>query len=110
MPTAHFTDSAGTVTTIEIKEGHSLMEGARMHGLDGIVAECGGGAICGTCHVQVGTEWFAQLPEPEASEAVLLEMVPERRDTSRLACQIVMHAGLDGIQVSIPSEQIGGAI
>ncbi len=110
MPTAHFTDSTGTVITLEIKDGHSLMEGARMHGLDGIVAECGGGAICGTCHVKVGTPWFAQLPEPEASEAVLLEMVPERGETSRLACQIIMCTGLDGIQVSIPSEQIGGAI
>ena len=86
------------------------MEGAREVELPGIVAECGGGAICGTCHVQVDPAWYARVGEPEGTEAALLEMVPERSDTSRLACQIIVSDALAGLRVRVPSEQIGTSI
>lgn len=96
----------GSRQEIDVPEGWTLMEGARQEGIEGIVADCGGGAICGTCHVRVRREWAEQLPEPEPSEAALLTIVPERSDDSRLACQIPMEPEYDGIEVDIPSAQL----
>lgn len=91
---------------IDVPDGWTLMEGARQEGVQGIVADCGGGAICGTCHVKVRPEWATRLPEPEPSEAALLTIVPELGETSRLACQIPMEPEFDGIEVDIPSRQL----
>ncbi len=91
---------------IDVPEGWTLMEGARQEGVEGIVADCGGGAICGTCHVKVRREWLERLMEPEPSEAALLTIVPETSECSRLACQIPMEPEMDGIEVDIPSEQL----
>jgi 2Fe-2S ferredoxin len=111
MPRVIFTLPEGGERTLEIPAGLSVMEGARdKDGLGGIVAECGGGAICGTCHVQVDAQWYARVGEPEGTEAALLEMVPERCETSRLSCQIILADELDGLRVRVPSEQIGTSI
>lgn len=91
---------------IEVPDGWTLMEGARQEGVEGIVADCGGGAICGTCHVKVRPEWLDRLPEAEPSEAALLTIVPETSERSRLACQIPMEVEMDGIEVDIPATQL----
>lgn len=96
----------GEAVDIDVPEGWTLMEGARQEAIEGIVADCGGGAICGTCHVKVRQEWFDRIPEPEPSEAALLTIVPEVSEFSRLACQIPMEVDLDGIEVDIPSSQL----
>jgi ferredoxin, 2Fe-2S len=96
----------GDEHVVEIPAGWSLMEGARDNTVPGIVAECGGGAICGTCHVSVDPEWFGRLQPAQSTESALLEVVPERSETSRLACQVLMSESLDGIRVRIPSEQL----
>ncbi|MBK0417470.1 (2Fe-2S)-binding protein [Leucobacter sp. CSA1] len=96
----------GSTDEIDVPDGWTLMEGARQEGIQGIVADCGGGAICGTCHVRVRPEWADRLPEPEPSEAALLTIVPEPCETSRLACQIPMEPELEGIEVDIPSTQL----
>jgi 2Fe-2S ferredoxin len=111
MPQVTFVLPDGGERSLDIPAGLSVMEGARdKDGLGGIVAECGGGVICGTCHVQVDAQWYARVGEPEGTEAALLEMVPERCDTSRLSCQIVLTDEHDGLRVRIPAEQIGTSI
>lgn len=106
MVRAHFDEPDGNRVSIDVPDGWSLMEGARQELVQGIVAECGGGAICGTCHVRVGRPWFDKLDEPGPSESALLGVVPESTETSRLACQIMMSDELEDIEVSIPSTQI----
>ncbi|MGH8808972.1 MAG: 2Fe-2S iron-sulfur cluster-binding protein [Noviherbaspirillum sp.] len=106
MPRAIFVTPHGDERSVEVEAGWSLMEGAREEGIPGIVADCGGGAICGTCHVRVDPAWYARLQPSQMSESALLEVVPEGGATSRLACQVVMSDDLDGIRVHIPSEQL----
>lgn len=107
MPSAIFEQPDGDRATVDIPEGWTLMEGARRDDIAGIDAECGGGAICGTCHVQVDGAWLAHLQPADAAEAALLSIVPEQTACSRLACQIVMNDLLDGIVVRVPAEQLG---
>jgi 2Fe-2S ferredoxin len=53
----------------------------------------------------VESPWFEQLPPPISDEQDMLEFVWERRDNSRLSCQVFIDDDLDGIVVHIPEMQ-----
>lgn len=107
MPKVTFVTHDGAITTVEEPDGVSVMQAAQNAGIGGIVAECGGSMMCATCHVYVGEPWAAKLPEMTATESEMLTMtVGERRSASRLSCQIVLSAALDGITVALPERQI----
>lgn len=63
---------------------------------------CEGQMACATCHVIVDPADFARLPAPSEAEEDLLDLAPAATGTSRLACQIVLADGLDGLTVRIP--------
>ncbi|ANY17327.1 2Fe-2S iron-sulfur cluster-binding protein [Bordetella pseudohinzii] len=106
MPQLFFVLPDGSEQAAQAPADWSLMECARDQGIEGVVAECGGGAICGTCHVHVDPEWFAKLEPAGATEEALLDVVPDRGPTSRLACQIMLSEALDGMRVRVPAEQL----
>lgn len=86
---------------VEVDTGYTLMEGAFNQQISGMVAECGGAAACGTCHAYIEPQWSSKLPPVEDLEDAMLFMVDDRRDTSRLCCQIHMTEDMDGIEVEI---------
>lgn len=91
---------------IEVEPGQSLMAAATANGVSEIVAECGGTATCGTCHVWVDPAFADLLPDLDDREDDVLDgVIAERRPTSRLACQIALTTELDGVVVEIPEEQ-----
>jgi 2Fe-2S ferredoxin len=81
------------------------MEAARQHGVDGIVAQCGGACACATCHVYVAPAWLAKLPPRDEMEGAMLENAWEPHENSRLSCQIPVTAALDGLEVTVPERQ-----
>ena len=92
---------------IDVRAGESGMLAATRHGLDGIVAECGGDAMCATCHVYVDEAWLGRLPPMSDEEDALLDgAAAERRANSRLSCQIKLAAELDGLVMRLPERQI----
>ncbi|WP_329455108.1 2Fe-2S iron-sulfur cluster-binding protein [Streptomyces sp. NBC_01497] len=101
-----YTDSSGRAYTVDASIGESVMAAAVKNGVPGIVAECGGNCSCATCHVYVGADFAQRVGGPGDMEEDLLDMaVSERRDTSRLSCQIRVTEELDGLTVEIPPEQ-----
>jgi len=99
-------DFAGTTTTIDVASGQSAMQAAVSKGIAGVVGECGGSAMCATCHVYVHLDWSTRLPEPLATELEMLDCtVSERRNQSRLSCQIRMDETLDGLVLFLPERQ-----
>lgn len=64
-----------------------------------IRAECGGVCACATCHVYVDSEWIGKLPPPDDNESILLEVVDQPTERSRLSCQIVITDAMDGMEV-----------
>ena len=101
-----FIDFEGTQRTVDARPGRSVMLAALDHAVPGIVAECGGGCSCATCHVYVDPDWIARVGEPSESEQMLLEgAVNEPRETSRLSCQIIVTEALDGLRVTTPESQ-----
>ncbi|MCW2583766.1 MAG: hypothetical protein JWQ53_2556 [Klenkia sp.] len=106
MPKVSFVHSDGTERVIDAVVGDSVMITAVRNGVPGIIGECGGNASCATCHVWVREEFVPAVGEPGDVEEDLLDMaVSERRDGSRLSCQIQLGLELDGLTVDIPPIQ-----
>jgi len=107
MPRITYIHADGTRDDIDVAAGLSVMQGAIGRGIDGIVAECGGNAMCATCHVYVAPNHLDRLPPVGADEDALLEGTAcERRANSRLSCQIAVTQELDGLVVELPERQI----
>ncbi len=106
MPDITFIHPDGSEQGLEAPEGVSLMQVASGAGIRGIVAECGGSAMCATCHVYVDPAWVDRLPAPLSNELEMLECTAcERLPNSRLSCQIRITAALHGLVVRLPERQ-----
>jgi 2Fe-2S ferredoxin len=100
-----FQDAAGEARTVEVEPLGTVMEAAMLNNVPGIVAECGGGCSCATCHVHVAEEWLDRLPPPVLEESELVEFLDGAGPTSRLSCQLELAPELDGLTVRTPPEQ-----
>jgi 2Fe-2S ferredoxin len=107
MPTITYVQPDGSEQALQVEDGTTLMRAAVTNGVDGIVGECGGQAMCATCHVYVRPEFAGRLPEIDDEEEEMLDCTTaERTENSRLGCQISVGTGLDGIVVDVPAEQV----
>ncbi|MFC3443341.1 2Fe-2S iron-sulfur cluster-binding protein [Sphingobium rhizovicinum] len=104
MANIYVVDRDGSERAVEVQEGLSLMEALRDNGFDELLALCGGCCSCATCHVYVTPPADGALPPLGDDENDLLDSSDHRRDDSRLSCQIVLNAGLDGLRVAIAPE------
>ena len=91
---------------VEIQNGLTLMQAADDNNSTGIVAECGGGMACSTCHVYVEDKWLEKLNKKTDEEEGVLDMAFEPKKNSRLSCQIEVSAEIDGLVVHIPEKQV----
>lgn len=107
MPTITYVHPDGSKDVLEVATGTTVMQAATSEGIDGIVGECGGNCMCATCHVYVEPSQLALLPAmSEEEDAMLDETASERRENSRLGCQIAMTPALDGLVVRVPERQV----
>jgi ferredoxin-2, mitochondrial len=90
-------------TEAEGAPGTRLLELAQTHLLP-LEGTCEGQMACSTCHVIVAKDDFARLPRASEMEEDMLDLAAGARRTSRLACQIILDDGLDGLTVHIPGE------
>lgn len=106
MPKVVFITLDGAQRVVDATVGESVMAAAVRNGIPGIIGECGGNCSCATCHVYVDDEFSARVGGAKDMEDDLLDLgVADRRDTSRLSCQIKVTEDLDGLTVQIPEEQ-----
>ena len=95
----------GRSGVFEAKVGQSLMAAVRAAAVPGILAECGGSMVCGTCQVFVDEPWLAQLAAPTAMEADLISFGLNPAAHARLSCQISVTEAMDGMVLEIPHAQ-----
>lgn len=105
MVQIRFTGPGEKTYEVAANVGDSLMKTAMDHDVPGILADCGGGLACATCHVYIAQDWFAQVGPPDESEEEMLGMAIDPGPTSRLSCQVIITDELDGLEVLIPKEQ-----
>ena len=90
---------------VTAKNGQTVMEAALNHGVNEILAECGGCMSCATCHVYVSPEWVDKLTPADVMEESLVACAIDPNARSRLSCQITMDDVLDGIVIHLPESQ-----
>jgi 2Fe-2S ferredoxin len=106
MPRVTYISQDQKATTLDIPVGTSVMQAAVLHGIDGIVAECGGSCMCATCHVYVRDDQLSLVPKLGADEEAMLEgTASPRRTNSRLSCQLVVSPEMEGLVVYLPETQ-----
>lgn len=103
MPRIMLTRRDGTQTQIDAPSDVSVMDAIRDHGVDELLALCGGCCSCATCHVYVSEPDLAELPPMAECESELLESSTHRTARSRLSCQIKL-SHLESLTVTIAPE------
>ncbi len=101
-----FVESDGSRRVVEARPDDRALDAARNNGIIGIIGECGGELACATCHVWVDPAFADKLPPPGDVEQELLECAFDRKDISRLSCQIRLSEALDGLILHLPPRQI----
>ena len=100
----HFISPDGETTqTVESRAGDNLLDVAQNAGQP-LEGTCEGQMACSTCHVVIAPDWFEKLPPATEEEEDMLDLAAGARRTSRLSCQILLDAALDGLRVHMPSE------
>lgn len=94
------TNPDGSEHRLEIPAGWQVMEALRDYGFP-VKAECGGACCCATCHVYIDAEWLDRLSPVSDDEEAMLDSALEPRENSRLSCQIIMRADLDGLRLTV---------
>lgn len=105
MPKITFVTPDGERHEVDVENGYSVMEAAINNNIEGIVAECGGACACATCHGYIDEAWTAKMPEMDDMEDSMLDAAYERRDNSRLTCQLEMSDEWDGIVVHVAENE-----
>jgi 2Fe-2S ferredoxin len=107
MPQITYVQPGGERRSIAADPGATVMLTAVANNIAGIVAECGGAAMCATCHVYLDESSAAVVPPVSEVENEMLDSAAAgRRGNSRLSCQLVLQPGVDEIIVHIPSHQV----
>ncbi len=102
MPTITYIVPDGSLHSVDVPVGQTVMDGSVRNNLSGIVAECGGSCSCATCHVYVEGDAMAHFDEPTDEERELLEFAEGVRPGSRLSCQLIVTGACEGIRVTVP--------
>lgn len=106
MPELTFVLPDGTRRTVESPAGRTVMQAALAHDVPGIVAECGGNAMCATCHVYAEPDTAADLPALSDIEDEMLDSTASPREaTSRLSCQLRIPDGAS-MTFTVPEAQL----
>jgi 2Fe-2S ferredoxin len=105
MPKIIFIMPDATRHEVDVENGYSVMEAAINNNIEGIVAECGGACACATCHSYVDEAWLDRVPPMDDMEDSMLDAAYERRDNSRLTCQIEVNDNLDGLVIHVADNE-----
>ena len=97
-----FIQPDGSEQTVDAQNGLSLLEVAHSNGIE-LEGACEGSLACSTCHIIVDKVFFESLPEPTEEEEDMLDLAFGLTHTSRLGCQIIIDAKLEGMNVKIPT-------
>jgi ferredoxin, 2Fe-2S len=107
MAKVSFYQNNGSVDVVDVEPSVTIMRAAVLNGVPGIVGECGGQAMCATCHIYVREEYLDGLPAISEDEEEMLECTAEPRDAtrSRLGCQLKAGEAFEEIDVDVPQSQ-----
>lgn len=98
------TDRAGETYEIKAEPGVTLMEAIKAHGVDDMLALCGGCCSCATCHVRLDPTDHGYFPPLNEDEEELLDSSGYRDARSRLSCQLALTPEIEWLRVTLVPE------
>jgi 2Fe-2S ferredoxin len=105
MTSIELTLRSGQVVHFAAQRGQTLMHAIRDAGAGDLMALCGGGCSCATCHVYIDAPAAGDLPSIESQENDLLDCSTYREANSRLSCQVTLNESLQSLRVRIAPEE-----
>jgi len=93
---------SGEKTTLDAPIGISVLELAHRNKLP-LEGACEGSLACSTCHVIFESDHFKKLKPAAEEEEDMLDLAFGLTPTSRLGCQIIVDATLEGAIIKIPA-------
>jgi CDP-4-dehydro-6-deoxyglucose reductase, E3 len=78
----------------------SLLQALKRAGVP-IQSVCGGQGACGTCLIEIDTQWHDRIAAPKDQELDLLAFTPDAVASCRLACRIPMDPSMNGLAVRV---------
>jgi ferredoxin len=95
----------GEKIEVQANVGESVLSVAHGNGIS-LEGACEGSLACSTCHVYVDPAFFYELGLDEKSEDEedMLDLAFAPSETSRLGCQIILSAEMNGITFKVPSQ------
>ena len=106
MPSVTYIKANNEEVTLNVPSGMTLMHGATLNNVDGLLAECGGAMICATCHCYIDRDFINLIKPASNEEREKLRIVNTPKSNSRLACQVRVTDEIDGIRVYLPASQV----
>ena len=106
LPTLIFIEHQGREHRVQVQPGSSVMQAALNAGVPGILADCGGSCSCGTCPGYLEGAAAADVTSAAGNELAMLDCVIDVLPHSRLTCQVVVTAEMDGLVIRLPRTQI----
>lgn len=91
---------------LEAVEGKSILDIALDNEIE-LQHNCGGVCGCSTCHIYID-KGMDFLPEIEENEEDFIDRAIDPRINSRLACQCIIKANSDDLEVTIPPQDFNG--
>jgi len=89
----------GSQKSVSFESGQTILQVAEKNGIK-LNSNCEGFGVCGGCHVKI-ENLSDKLPEISDKENDTLDRVSGIDRSSRLACQVVLSASLDGLIVKL---------
>lgn len=105
MPVITFIEFDGTEHQVDAEPGMSVMQTAMKYDIPGIDADCGGSAVCGTCHCFVESA-AGEVAPADPQEESMLGLRPDRADNSRLSCQMMITSASGDMTIRLPEFQM----
>jgi ferredoxin len=91
----------GSIRQTKDPVGTNIMRAAHRHEIE-LEGACEGVCACSTCHVILENDVYENLPEPSETEDDMLDQAFGLTTTSRLGCQVVLTADLNGMTIKLP--------
>lgn len=102
MPSIRFFSQDGVlIQSVDAPAGTRLLDLAQENGQP-LEGSCEGAMACSTCHVLITGGDAAKLPAPSDEEEDMLDFAVGASRASRLACQIVLTADIESLDVRMP--------
>lgn len=97
-----YVQPCGSLQSVRVAPGSTLMQAAVDNLVPGIDADCGGECRCGTCHCYIDEAWLGKLGPVSEDEEAMIGCAMDARPNSRLSCQVVLTSEMNGLRVLLP--------